>query len=127
MVLENKALLGRFITQTLSHYEYEVMSVNTLEETEARLGQGVDCLVVYAPRGATVWSDQIDAWRKQAPSVKFIVVSENFGDGPPGGAMVPDARVGIPFEPEKLVQTVEKCLAKPPAALNGKRRLAATA
>jgi DNA-binding NtrC family response regulator len=127
MVLENKTLLGRFITQTLSQYEYEVTAVSTVEEAEARLGQRVDCLVVYAPRGVSTLSQQVDAWRKLAPSMKIIVVSDNLSDKRIGAAQEPDAQVGIPFEPEKLVQTVEKCLATQAAALNRKRGLAATA
>jgi DNA-binding NtrC family response regulator len=127
MVLENRTLLGRFITQTLSQFGHEVTSVSSVEETEARLNQRVDCLVVYAPHGASAWNEQVDAWRKLAPSMKIIIVSDNFSDQNDGEARGPDARVGIPFEPEKLVQTVEKCLAKPAAALNRKRRLAATA
>jgi DNA-binding NtrC family response regulator len=127
MVLENKTLLGRFITQTLSRHEYRVTSVSTVAEAKAGLGRHVDCLVVYAPRGATAWNEQVDAWRKLVPSMKIIVVSDNFSDKSAVAAQVPDAQVSIPFEPEKLVQTVEKCLAKPPAALNRKRRLAATA
>jgi DNA-binding NtrC family response regulator len=127
MVLENKTLLGRFITQTLSQYEYEVTSVSTAEEAEARLRQRVDCLVVYAPRGVSAWSQHVDAWRKLAPSMKIIVVADNFSYKRAGAAQEPDAQVGIPFEPEKLVQTVEKCLANPAAALNRKRGLAATA
>jgi DNA-binding NtrC family response regulator len=127
MVLENKALLGRFITQTLSQYEYEVISVSTVEEAEATLGQRVDCLVVYAPGGASAWNEQVDAWRKLVPSLKIIVVSDDFGDKRAVAAQGPDAQVGIPFEPKNLGQTVEKCLAKPAAAPNRKRRLAATA
>jgi DNA-binding NtrC family response regulator len=127
MVLENKALLGRFISQTLSQYEYQVISVSTVEETQARLGQRVDCLVVYAPRGASAWNEQVAAWRKLVPSLKIIVVSDDFGDRRAVAAQGPDAQVGIPFEPEKLVQTVDKCLAKQAAAPNRKRRLAATA
>jgi DNA-binding NtrC family response regulator len=127
MVLENKTLLGRFITQTLTQNEHEVISVGTVEEAEAMLSQRVDCLVVYAPHGASAWNEQVDAWWKLAPSMKIIVVAHNFNDQSDGPTRGPDAQVGIPFEPEKLVQTVEKCLAKPAAPPNRKRRLAATA
>jgi DNA-binding NtrC family response regulator len=127
MVLENKTLLGRFITETLSQHEYQVISVSTVEESKAGLGQRVDCLVVYAPEGASAWNEQVDAWRKLAPSMKIILVSANFSDKRDGATPRPDAQVDIPFEPKKLVQTVEKCLAKSAAALNRKRRLAATA
>jgi DNA-binding NtrC family response regulator len=127
MVLENKTLLGRFITQTLSQYEHDVISVSTVEETEARLSRRVDCLVVYAPRGASAWNEQVDAWRKLAPSMKIVLVSGNFSDKSDGATRGPDAQVGIPFEPEKLVQTVERCLAKPAPTRNRNRRLAATA
>jgi DNA-binding response OmpR family regulator len=127
MVVENKTLLGRFITQTLSHIEHEVTSVGSVEETEARLSQGVDCLVLYAPQGASAWNEQVDAWRKLVPTIKIIVVSDNFSDKNNGATRGPDAQVSIPFEPEKLVQTVEKCLANPASAPGRKRRLAATA
>jgi DNA-binding response OmpR family regulator len=127
MVLENKTLLGRFITQTLSQYKHEVISVGSAEEIEASLIQRVDCLVVYAPHGASAWNEQVDAWRKLAPSMKIILVSANFSDKSDGATSGPDAQVDIPFEPEKLVQAVEKCLAKPAPARNRMRRLAATA
>jgi DNA-binding NtrC family response regulator len=126
LVLENKTLLGRFISQTLSQYQYHVTSVSTAAEIDARLGPRVDCLVAYAPSAAR-WSEQIERWRRISPLTRIVVVSEGLSEKGAGLASAPDAQVGIPFQFEKLVQTVERCLARPPDVRRRKRRLAATA